>query len=455
LDKGFGAMMASLDQDDLSADSFPLFRRLVPPDLVQSFDAGHAGIFSSWVVVWLMTFQRLHQNAALSRAVAELKLGPISHHLPDCKRAREGEISPNTGGYAQARSDLPVEAAARVADHVFSGLVADRAPVWGELRLFLLDGTTLSLGHYPELLERFPPAENQHGRSHWPVVNLVTAHELASGLATRPEWGAMYGPQAVSETRLACRVLERLGGPAIILGDRNFGIFAVAWDAVSLGHGVIFRLKDDRFERMVAEASEIGPGQWRLSWRPSRWDRAANPDLPADAVVEGRLIEVTVEHDGRRIVLRLFTTDLAATPEEVATAYGLRWRVEGDIKDVKRTLQMHCLDGRGVDMIAKEILLGVVAYNLVIQVRWLAARRGGIEPRRLSFKRILDLVQAFCEGSGACADPAEMQERYETMIDAASRCRLPARKRFRSYPREVIPRTRGFPSRKKNSVHKN
>jgi len=448
-------MMASFDQDDLSADSFSMFNRLVAPEVLEPFDQGHTGIFSTWVVVWLMTFQRLRQNAPLSRAVAELKLGAVSRHLPDCKRVRDGEISPNTGGYSQARSDLPVEAAARVADHVFSTLVADQPPAWGDRRVFLLDGTTLSLTHHPELLERFPPAENQHGRSHWPVVNLVTAHELTSGLATRPEWGAMYGPEAVSETRLARRMLERLGGPAMIVADRNFGIFSVAHAAVCLGHDVVVRLKDDRFGRMVAEAGEIGPGQWRLTWRPSRWDRAANPDLPEDAVVEGRLIEVTVEHEGGRITLRLFTTDLIAAADEIAALYGLRWRVEGDMKDVKQALQMHRLDGRGVDMVAKEILLGMVAYNLVIRVRRLAARHGGAEPRELSFKRILDLVQAFCEGSGASADPAEIRGRYERLIDAASRCRLPVRRRFRSYPREVIPRTRGFPFRKINSVHKN
>ena len=113
-------MMASFDQDDLSADSFSMFNRLVSPEVLEPYDQGHAGIFSSWVVVWLMTFQRLHQNASLSRAVAELKLGAVSRHLPDCKRVRDGEISPNTGGYSQARSDLPVAAAARVADTMSS-----------------------------------------------------------------------------------------------------------------------------------------------------------------------------------------------------------------------------------------------------------------------------------------------------------------------------------------------
>ena len=83
-------MTASLDQNDLPVDSFRIFEQLVPRDLLKEFDVGHAGIFSSWIVVWLMTFQRLHQDASLSRAVAELKLGAVSRHLPDCQRVREG-----------------------------------------------------------------------------------------------------------------------------------------------------------------------------------------------------------------------------------------------------------------------------------------------------------------------------------------------------------------------------
>ena len=348
-----------------------------------------------------------------------------------------------------------MEAASRVVDSLFEALIRDRTASRDGRRVFLIDGTTLSLPHRPELLEKFPPAENQHGRSHWPIVNLVTAHELGGGLATRPEWGAMYGPDAISETRLAKAVLGRLGGPAMIVADRNFGIFSVAFAAVGHGHGVVFRLKDDRFRRMAAAAAPIAPGQWRLDWRPSRWDRTPNPDLPGDAIVEGRVIEMTIEHEKSPITLRIFTTDMTSSPEEVAALYGLRWRVENDIRDLKQTMQLHRLSGKGVEMISREILLGVVAYNLVVEVRRQAADRAGIEPRRLSFKRTLDLLQAFRDGLDADESPAEQDKRYDRLLDAISRCKLPVRRKLRSDPREVIPRTRGFPSRGKSSVHKN
>ena len=442
-------MTRSLDSEPVAIQPFRIFDRIVPRQLLEAFESGRQGIFSPWVVVWLMVFQRLHQNASLSRAVAELRLGAVSESLPDCKRVRGDTISANTGGYSQARSDLAIDAAVLVADSVFQTLAADQTPAWKGRRGFLLDGTTLSATHTVELVDHFPPAENQHGRSHWPVVHLVTAHDVGSGFAARPEWGAMYGPEAVSEAALCRRLMVRLGPPAVILADRNFGIFSVAYAATQAGHDVVFRLKDDRWDRMVAEAVPAGPGQWLLEWRPSRWDRKANPDLPADAVVRGRLIEVTVQRGGESIRLRLFTTEMTATVVEVADFYALRWNIETDIKNVKQTLQLHQPRGRSVDVVSKEILLGVVAYNLVIQVRRMAAERAGIEPRRLSFKRVLDLVQAYCDGLATTPDVQTWHDRFERLMDAAAQCRLPVRKKFRSYPREVIARTQGFPTRKR------
>lgn len=100
-------MTSPPDCEAVAVQPFRIFEQIVPREQLQAFESGHQGIFSPWVVVWLMVFQRLHQNASLSRAVAELRLGAVAESLPDCKRVREDTISANTGGYSQARSDLP------------------------------------------------------------------------------------------------------------------------------------------------------------------------------------------------------------------------------------------------------------------------------------------------------------------------------------------------------------
>ena len=82
--------------------------------------------------------------------------------------------------------------------------------------------------------------------------------------------------------------------PSILLGERNFGIFALAQAAVAAGHDVLRRLTQPRFGPLVKKATTQGPGRWLRHGRPSCWDRTQNPDPPTDALVRAWLPEVRV-----------------------------------------------------------------------------------------------------------------------------------------------------------------
>ena len=185
-------------------------------------------------------------------------------------------------------------------------------------------------------------------------------------------------------------------------------------------------------------------------WRPSRWDRQSNPELPADAEISGRFVEIRVKHASQEIVLLLFTTVMTATHEELAALYRKRWDIESDIRDVKQTLKMHAFSGRSVEMVEKEMVLGVVAYNLTLQVRRLAAEQAGVPARELSFSRSLGLLRAFARGMMG-GSPAQWKVRFERLLKGVGRCRLP-RRPGRNYPREVIPRGRSYPQRKRDQT---
>jgi hypothetical protein len=427
-----------------------LFRQLLPPEVPNDIDSANASLFTPWLVIWLMVWQRSQGNASLGDAVAEVYLGPTFNELPDCKRVRDQNISVNTGAYSQARSRLSIAAATDAADRIFVHLTADLAPAWKGRHAYLIDGSSLTLGHHPELVAEFPPATNQHGESHWPVVRFVVAHELATGLSPRCEWGPMYGPDATSETALAGPLIARLPAGSLIVYDRNFGIFGMTYAAVQAGHDVVVRMTDARFRARTREMVQTRPGEWVGVWRPSRWDLRSNPDLPADAEVSGRFVEIRVMHRGKEFVLLLFTTDMTATFEELAALYRKRWDIETNIKDVKQTLDMDILFGRSVEMVAKEMLLGMVAYNLTLQVRRLAGERAGVPVRELSFSRTLGLMKAFAAGMiGGSSE--RWAERFERLLKGVGRCRLPRRPN-RNYPRELIPRGRSFPQKKRDQV---
>ena len=49
--------------------------------------------------------------------------------------------------------------------------------------VFLLDGSSLELAHTEDLAAAYPPAENQYGAAHWPILRIAVMHNLANGLA--------------------------------------------------------------------------------------------------------------------------------------------------------------------------------------------------------------------------------------------------------------------------------
>jgi hypothetical protein len=143
---------------------------------------------------------------------------------------REKKIGLSTGGYCQARQRLPKLVVSRSMEELTERLrhrLLESGSVLPK-RAYLLDGSSLQLEHEPERVKGYPPASNQHGKSHWPVLRIVVAHDVETGLAERPYWGPLNGAQAVSEQALADRVIEHLQAGSTLVADRNFGIFSTS-----------------------------------------------------------------------------------------------------------------------------------------------------------------------------------------------------------------------------------
>lgn len=431
---------------------FGLFGKAVPPEffdqLQERLGAPARGIYSLAVVVWLMMWQRLDSRGTLAAAVQLVVQGALGELLPAEKRVREGRVSSYTGGLSRARKRLPLEVVESVCDQIFESLTKPFEATEWKQKVYLLDGSSLRLPHTGSLREAYPPASNQHGEAHWPVIRWLVAHHLSSGLAARPCWGPMYGSQAVSEQGLAEQILERLPAGAALMADRNFAVFSVVWAAQQKGYRVLFRITEARARKIAGSWLPPAHSEQRVEWRPSREDRRAHPDLPADAVVRGRLLVAHVEGEGgKRLKLYLFTT-LEEPSEELVELYRRRWDIELDIRSLKQTLRMHSLSAKAPEMAEKELLLAIAAYNLVRSVQMAAARQAHLEPRRLSFSRVQAVVMTALPRLATITDATEWEADYQRVLRWAAQGKLPNRSRRRTYPRAVWGKHAKFPKRK-------
>lgn len=398
--------------------------------------AGQA-IYTTSVVLWMLVYQRMSPDTSLEAAVKKL----IQSHdalLPNNKRVRDRTLSNNTGAYGRARSRLPRDSAEWLCDQVSQSLIGAASPSWRGRRVFMLDGTTITLEPTPELRRAFPPASNQHGTGVWPVALLVLAHELASGAALKPQVGAMYGPQAVSETALVRGCFEQMPAESIALTDTGFGIFTVAFTAHECSQQFVLRLTQQRFAAVRRHATVSARGeQWTTYqhvWRPSAKERRSHPELPLDAAVDVWLHEI---HVHASLTLHL-VTDVPESALVLAELYKKRTDIEVDIRNFKVVLGAESIRAQSVEMFHKELLTSLVAYNLVIQFRRQAAALIEEHPRRLSFKRTWTTFRQFLLLHSE-KDPAQWRDRYRTALAYATQDKLPNRP-GRSYPREAYRR---------------
>ncbi|WP_342190252.1 IS4 family transposase [Stieleria varia] len=402
-------------------------------ELEQQDASSAAKIYTQAPTLWLLVLQRLGGGLTLDQAVSDL----IDNHkdlLPPNRRVTEGTLSKNNSAYNQARKKLPIKVVQDFSNRICDHLARKAQPAFLERRVFILDGTTITLPPTPALKKAFPPASNQYGESVWPVAMLMVANEMQTGCALMPQIDPMYGPNNSSETRQAEKVIDRLPENSIVKADSGFGVFSVAFHCQTRGKEFLLRLTKQRYKAYLKNATlvEEGPGYvtHHLIWKPSSKERRNHQNLPEDAACEVFIHQVELDN-GQTLEL---VTNIEADALSVGELYRRRYDVEFDIRDLKVTMDTENIRAKSVDTMKKELMGSVIAYNLVSQLRKQAAKLINISPRRLSFSGAWQDFQ-----SGLLRKELTTLEQWtlayqKTLIDASTR-KLPNRKTPRSYPR--------------------
>jgi hypothetical protein len=197
----------------------------------------------------------------------------------------------------------------------------------------------------------------------------------------------------------------------VLLGDRAFCSYAHLALLVQRGHHGVFRLHQRQLVDFRPGRGHVPPSR---STNPedlprSRWVRLLGSEdqvvawfkpkrrpgwmtpaqfaaLPAELVV--RELRYRVETPGfrtRSIVLVATLLDPEAYPATaLAELYLCRWRIEGDLKHLKITMNMDVLRCETVEGVLKELAVFALAYNLVRSAMVESAAAQGVEVDRIS-----------------------------------------------------------------------
>jgi hypothetical protein len=185
-----------------------------------------------------------------------------------------------------------------------------------------------------------------------------------------------------------------------------------------------------------------------ILWSPSGDDLRSNPEIPATAAVTGRLLAFQVRDARGKWQKLYFFTTFPLPPEEILRVYGYRWNIETDLRSLKREVRLHLLDVKSPEMAAKELVLGVAAYNLTRAAINEAASALNLDPRQFSFSLAQDTIHAFLPALAQARSEEERQQILQEMLRVFGYSRLPRRRKRRSPRREIWSRPCTFPKRK-------
>lgn len=134
-----------------------------------------------------------------------------------------------------------------------------------------------------------------------------------------------------------------------------------------------------------------------------------------------RIIATQVAVRGHRPEAMFLTTTLsdpkAHSAATIAALYLRRWEVELFFDDIKTSQNMDTLRCQSPAMLARELLMHMIAHNLVRMLMVQAdKRRAPGEAGRLSFKGTLDRINQWHGTLWGCASARQAAERYEQLL---------------------------------------
>jgi hypothetical protein len=378
-------------------------------------------IYTPLMTLWVFLTQVLSADHSCRGAVARF----IAHRLSQ----GQSPCSSKTGAYCQARERLPEKFFSAVACLVGRALDAkvDTKWLWKERRVYLFDGTTVTMPDTPENQKAYPQVYNQKRGAGFPIARVGALTSLACG-AILNLGVCRYAGKGQGEVSLLRQLWDVLRPGDVLLTDRLMANWLNILLLQQRGIELVARLNKANRRADFRRGKRLDRHDHIVRWyKPSSirsLDWKTLKALPEYITVRETFIPIA--QPGFRTKTIVVVTTLLdhrqITPEDLATLYRARWNNELDLRSIKCTLQMHELRCKTPELVRKEIWAHILAYNLIRTIMAQAAATHDLMPRSISFKGTVQTLEAFqplIELRGMHY-PARLLQFYRHLLDAVA-----------------------------------
>lgn len=360
------------------------------------FGEGEDDTFTPVVTLWGFLSQMLFSGPGRSCDAAVLRIRQFLLSLG------KSACAFNSGGFCKARTKIDETVVETLIHNTAAKAEENVKDDWlvnGRKHVYLVDAAEVTGPDTARNQTEYPQPKSQAKGCGFPRMRVLILTSLITAMV-RCVAVAAHSGKGTGESSLFRAVSSEIPAGSVVVGDRYYCSYFMFCQMLQKNVDVVTRLttkrlkalgKRDTFERMKN-------GNWKVTWkRPQRpeWMTPEEYDtIPETLTV--RLVEVHVTEKGFRVehfhvVTTLLDTERDSS-ESLAELYRKRWNVELDINAIKTMMGLDILRGKTPHMMRLELLVGLLAYNLVRVMLLNTAALMKTTPRGLSFTSALTMV---------------------------------------------------------------
>jgi hypothetical protein len=371
-------------------------------------------VFGPATTIWGFLSQVLSDDHSCRDAVARILAHRAASGLGAC--------SPNTASYCNARGRLATGVlrtlARRTAQELQTGI--PEAWKWHGRRVFVADGSHVSMPDTPQNQAAYPQVYNQGPGLGFPLARVVVLLSLATG-ACHDLAVAAYAGKGTGETTLLRQMYDTLRPGDVVLADALFDNYFLACELRQRGVELVARVQAERVGSQTVESKPDGDViVWRRPNKPRGMTGEQYRTYPESLTMRQVSVDARGK-DNRAEQFKVITTilDPAVKGGQIGDLYERRWQGEIDLRSIKSTMKMGVLRCKTPEMVHKEIWAHLLAYNLLRTVMAVAASANEIEPRQVSFTAVKQVLTAFAPKIEA-ARPEERAALIDALLTAVA-----------------------------------
>ncbi len=384
-----------------------LIRKYLPHETILEYDLVNQKrdrVFNTETTLLMMLLSSLQHDKSLTNAVsiysslhqaqAENIKEAIENHRTDTEKTQPKQskrrrriskskltdISLNSSAYSQARSKLPRILFEQLYLQTTIHRDQDDRYSWKNMNVFITDGTYFTLQDNQEIRKQY----DSSGGSEYPQALMQVLIHRGSGRVMK----YLIANRHKTELLLLYQMLKTIPSGSLLLADDLYNTYAIFSLLQQRGIHIIVPGKRERNYEVM---QKIGEGDEIVKLK-----RTAHPDwlekevvLPESLLL--RRIEISNPADEKQTLV-FYTTLLdyhAITKTEITTQFQTRWDIEITIREIKIIMDLKFIRGKSEDMIQKEILSALIAYNIVRTVIEESTDKGAFPPETDIFQTIL------------------------------------------------------------------